>query len=104
MKLTAPNTIGSVVIAAIVKNNTMTMFGLLGSALKIWWISGNLPYLKGFSPCVGGALGSSAMAKENAGELYPVDEPKEPITMEAESEEELRRNWVGRSFCVWDMC
>ncbi len=35
--------IGNVIITASVKNSEIAFGGLLGSALKIWWISGCFP-------------------------------------------------------------
>lgn len=97
---TAPSNAGIVASTAPRNTKLMTMFGLFGSDLKLWCISGSFPYLNGFS-CEGIAtLESRSRVSENALLLYPVEVPKEAITMLAESGEELRSICRGRSLCV----
>lgn len=76
------------------------MFGFLGSARKMWWISGSLPYRSGFSSLVDEAVDSVSIAKVKAWLLYPVEEPKLAITMLARRLRGERRKAVGRSLCV----
>ena len=46
---TAPNRTGTVASTAPTKNSEIINGPLLGSALKMWLISGSFPYLNGFS-------------------------------------------------------
>ena len=41
--LTAPSKMGRAAITAAAKTNVMTFGGLVGSDLKMWWISGSFP-------------------------------------------------------------
>lgn len=84
-------------MTAAVKNRVMILGGLFGSGLKMWWISGNFPYLSGFSAAGGGAEGSNSIFKSNAGLLYGVEVPKDAMMREALRVFDEARNWVGRS-------
>ncbi len=57
--LTTPNRTGTVANIAPTKKTDMTMGPLFGSALKMWRISGSLPYLNGFSYFGFGAFAST---------------------------------------------
>jgi hypothetical protein len=48
-ELTAPNRIGTVAKTVPTKNSEIINGPLLGSALKMWLISGSFPYLNAFS-------------------------------------------------------
>ncbi len=74
------------------KMSTIMILGLFGSDLKVWCISGSFPYRRGFSVWAVGALGSFSVESVKAAALYPLDEPKDAITMEAERDDELRMN------------
>jgi len=52
--LTAPSRMGRAAIAPRVKTVLIRTFGDFGSARKMWCISGNFPYLKGFSAVLAG--------------------------------------------------
>ena len=41
--LTAPSKMGRAAITAAAKTNVMIFGGLVGSDLKMWWISGSFP-------------------------------------------------------------
>lgn len=55
---TTPARMGSVATTAPEKIKLMSTFGLFGSARKTWWISGSLPYRRGFSVTGKGVFGS----------------------------------------------
>lgn len=96
---TVPNRIGKVAKTAPEKNKEIMMFGFLGSARKIWWISGSFPYRSGFSSLVEEPDESVSIANVNALLLYPAEEPNDAMTMLASRLRGERRKAAGRSFC-----
>ncbi len=77
---TVPSRVGRAAITAPA-NTSVTIFGgLLGSALKVWRISGSLPYLSGLSGAANGAFGSSLTFKSKTWLLYGFEEPKDAMT------------------------
>lgn len=60
---------GKAVITAAVKKMEITLGGLVGSGLKMWWISGSFPYRNGFSWEADDALESVLIERSKAGPL-----------------------------------
>ena len=74
------------------KTKVINFGGLLGSALKEWWVSGSLPYRKGFSGTDIGVFGSILIERSNALEMNGFVDPKDAIEMAAESELDEERS------------
>lgn len=74
---------------------------LLGSDLKMWWISGNCPYLNGFSYVGRGVLGSNVNSRLKTWLLNAWEVPKEARSRVAVRGLVEVRSWTGRSFCVF---
>ena len=92
---------GTVATTAAVKTKVMIKGGLVGSDLKMWWISSSLPYRKGLSCDGRGEAGSWAIVRAKAGLLYGFEEPKDAMIRDADSGSEEDRRATGMSFCVW---
>ena len=95
--LTTPSRIGMVTETAPEKMRLSKAFGLFGSDLNIWFISGILPYRTGLLVVSAGVLGSDSTESLKAFSLYAFDDPKEPITMLASRGAVDRRNCIGMS-------
>ena len=98
--LTETSNTGIAAMTAAEKTSVIIFGGLLGSDLKVWCILGSLPYLRGFSRDAGGVFPSKVNANSNAWLLYGLEEPNDPMTIEAERGAEERSNCVGMSFWV----
>jgi hypothetical protein len=92
-----PNKIGSAATTAAAKTSEMILGGDCGSDLKMWWISGSAAYRRGASGTVRGTLVSRETARSKTLLLYGVEEPNEPMTIEAVIGSDAVRNWWGRS-------
>jgi len=77
LELTAPRRAGTVARIARTKNREIIFGPLLGSALKMWCISSNFPYLNGFSYFGSGVLGSGFTSRLKTWLLNAWEEPKE---------------------------
>ena len=64
----------------MVKKNETIAGGLFGSPRKMWWISGSLPYRRGFSYAGAATLGSGLNSMSNTGLIRPWAEPKDART------------------------
>lgn len=95
--LTKPPRTGSVAPTMATKASVMTMGGLVGASLKMWWISGCLPY-RAASAEGTGTLGSRSIDSLKTGLSYASELPKEPITTDASTGSDRERNWRGSSF------
>ena len=80
---TAVNNVGSIARTTAVKNSVMTLMGLLGSVLKMWLISGSLPYRVTFSVDGNGAEGSLLMTSSKALKRYGFESPNDAMAIEA---------------------
>lgn len=100
--LTVPNNMGKVARTPPANTTLMIAGPDFGSDRKMWWISGSLPYRRGLSDAAAAGV-SKFVVNVNARDLYPVVEPKEPMTMLAEMGVEARRNCDGRSLVVWNI-
>jgi hypothetical protein len=95
---TVPNSTGTVAKTASTKNTEMTTGPLLGSALKMWFISSRCPYLNGFSYFGCAVLGSVLIFKLKTWLLNPCDVPNDARRRVARRGWEEVRSWTGRSF------
>ena len=96
-----PSKTGTAARMASVKKRLMIVGGDLGSARKMWWISGLFEYRSGGDGTAGGALWSGWMLRSKVCRLNGVDEPNDASTMEALRGLLLVRSWYGKSFCVY---
>jgi hypothetical protein len=79
------------------KTALMKVGGERGSSRNLWWISGLLVYRSGGVAAVGALFWSCWILSVKASWLYGLDEPKEPMTIDALSGFALVRNWMGKS-------
>ena len=97
---TVPSKTGTVARTARTKNKEIIFGPLLGSALKMWWISSNCPYLSGFSYFGRGALGSRVISRLNTWLLNGWEVLKEARRRVARRGCLEVSSWIGRSFWV----
>jgi hypothetical protein len=79
----------------------MILGGDFGSERKMWWISFSAAYRSGFAGIASGTLGSRVTLISNALLLNGVEEPKDPMTIDAAIGFDEVRNWNGRSFWAY---